>query len=122
VVFGLVGRSLPPNTPWTFTATFTDSACRAFLDGIVDNYCIFLSISDVHIALSTGMSHKLLKPAYAVHIEITLANNASLYGIQGFWMVAIYGLIVRLVGRQYMIYCCICQIRDILCNYPMAAL
>jgi len=36
-------------------------------------------------------------------------------------MAAIYGLIVRLVGRQYMIYCCICQICDIWRNYPMAA-
>jgi len=89
VVFEPVGRSLSPNTTWTFAAILTESARRGFLDGIMDNYCTYISISDFHIVLSTGMSHKLLEPAYAVHIEITLANNSSLYGIQVFWMAAI---------------------------------
>jgi len=36
VVFGPVGGSLLPETALTFTAIFTDSACRGFLDDIAD--------------------------------------------------------------------------------------
>lgn len=44
----------------------------------MDNSSAYISISDVHITMSIGMSYKTLKSTYAVHIEITLPNNSSL--------------------------------------------
>ena len=65
----VIGGGLPPDTALTFAAIFTDSACRGFLDGIVDILVAIFHISDVHITMSRA--YDLRVP----HICIVIATE-----------------------------------------------
>jgi len=87
-----VGGSLRPETDWTFTATFTDSACRGFLYGIVDNSIAcrgLISLLDRVVKNSDVQITTRFMRCLNSHIWLTLhkllyvcdsATESSLYG------------------------------------------